>query len=586
MVYTNIIVEIPKNCKAKTTSQKSKKMYVYLYLGTKREKGAKYPKPELLQIGTYIDINKMHPNDNYYMHFKKEKPTVVILDTSKPHKVVDYGPFFFLDKIIKDLKIDEINANIFDEDASKVLLTMAMYLLSDSVMKNIDVWCKKNYHYLDKSLCSQRASEYFVQIQEYAEQWQKDWLYYVNEKEGVAIDSTSISSYSGNIAFLEWGHSKENNDLAQINFMMAFGKESKLPLCYQIIPGSITDKVSFNKAKEHFENLGLVINRYTFDKGFYSKENLKFMGNENKFICPVYKDFEFLRNNLSIYTDKLQRSANVVDTMSWSAEDNDILYGIIIPYKYEDNDLKNNEYNVHLFYSNVRNSQQQSNLLKKVKVEEEFVTKLYNKGHLTNTTLKYLSSMIYFNYELEENNGITKIKTFEKNHDLIDNEMSKMGYFAFITNDLTVQPKDAIEWYSTRNDVEVAFNDLKNNLNFKRLGTHNQLTANGKLFVGFISLIIKMKINQLLNQYRTKYMQSTPSGKKLMSNFGNKAALDLIRELSLITVQEVENGKYWLNTETNKKCKEILSMVSLNKEDLEKSIPSLQTYNDIDTDDV
>jgi len=580
MVYTDITIEIPENCKVKKTSQKSKKEYVYLYLGTKREKGSKYPKPELLHIGTYIDDNKMHPNDNYYKHFKKEKPNIIVLDTSKPHKVVDYGPYFFLDKVIKDLKIDEVCSYLFDKGTTNTLLTMTMYLLTGSVMKNMDVWCRKNYHYLDKPLTSQRASEYFEQIQEYAEQWQKDWMYYVNESEGVAIDSTSISSHSDNIAFLEWGHSKEDNDLAQINFMMAFGKESKLPLCYQIVPGSITDKISLHKAKEHFESLGLNINRYTFDKGFYSKANLIIMGDENKFICPAHDTFELIRNNLSDYALSLQRSINVVDTMSWKVEDSDILYGISIPYKYEDDDLKDIEYNVHLFYSTIRSSLERANLLKKVKVEEDFIKKLCDKEHLTKTDLKYLSSMTYFDYELETNNDITEMNTYEKNHNLIDEKMSKMGYFAFITNDLTVTPNEAIEWYATRNEVEVAFNELKNNLNFKRLGTHNQLTSNGKLFVGFISLIIKMKINQLLNQYRTKYSQSTPSGKKQMSNFGNKASLDLIRELSLLTIQEIDNGKYWLNTEVNKKCKEILSMVDLSKEDLEKSINPLHSYND------
>lgn len=578
MVYTNIIVEIPKNSKEKKTSSKSKKKYVYLYLGTKREKGSKHPKPELLQIGTYIDENKMHPNDNYYAHFKKKKPDLIVLDTSKPHKVVDYGPFFFLDQIIKDLKIDEISNNIFNEDISKVLLTMVMYLLTDTVMKNIDVWCKKNYHYLDRPINSQRASEYFAQIQEYAEQWQKDWLFYANEKNGIAIDSTSISSYSDNIAFLEWGHSKENNDLSQINFMMAFGNASKLPLCYQIIPGSITDKTSFSKAKQHFENLGLAIDRYTFDRGFFDINNLKLMGNEDKFVCPVYDNFELLRNKLPLYANGMQRSVNIIDTMSWKSEDDDTIYGITIPYKFEDDDLKDIEYNVHLFYSNIRSAHKKALLLKKVKLEEEFIKKLHSKAYLTNTQIKHLQSMKYFVCELEDNDIVTKMKTYEKRHDLIDDEMSKMGYFAFITNDPSVTPKEALEWYATRNDVEVAFNDLKNNLNFKRLGTQNQLTSNGKLFVGFISLIIKMQINQLLNQYRTKYRQSTPSAKKQMSNFANKSALDLPRELSLITVQEIDKDKYWLNTEINKKCKEILSMINLTKEDLEKSIHLLHPY--------
>ena len=585
MVYTNITVEIPENCKEKKTSSKSKKKYVYLYLSTKREKGSKYPKPELLQIGTYINKNKMHPNDNYYTHFKMNTPNVVVLDTSKPHKVVDYGPFFFLDKLIKDLKIDEISNNIFSEDTSKVLLTMVMYLLTDTVMKNIDIWCRKNYHYLDEPIYSQRTSEYFSQIHEYAEQWQKDWLFYADEKKGIAIDSTSISSHSDNIAFLEWGHSKENNDLAQINYMMAFGKESKLPLCYQIIPGSITDKTSFNKAKQYFENLGLDIDRYTFDKGFFDINNFKSLGNEDKFICPVYDDFELLRNKLPSYANMIQRSVNIIDTMSWKSEDNDTIYGITIPYKFDDDDLKDIEYNVHLFYSNIRSAHKKSSFLKKVKTEEEFIKKLHGKTHLTNTDIKYLQSMNYFVCELEDNNNIIKLKTYEKRHDLIDVEMSEMGYFGFITNDPTVSPEEALEWYATRNDVEVAFNDLKNNLNFKRLGTQNQLTTNGKLFVGFISLIIKMQINKLLNQYRIKYMQSTPSAKKLMSNFGNKAALDLLRELSLITIQEVEKDSYWLNAETNKKCKEILSMVDLTKEDLEQSILLLHPYTDSENSD-
>ena len=48
----------------------------------------------------------------------------------------------------------------------------------------------------------------------------------------------------------------------------------------------------------------------------------------------------------------------------------------------------------------------------------------------------------------------------------------------------------------------------------------------------------------------------------------------------MITIQETNKDRYWLNAQTNKKCKEILSMVDLAKEDLEQSIHLLHPYTD------
>ena len=62
------------------------------------------------------------------------------------------------------------------------------------------------------------------------------------------------------------------------------------------------------------------------------------------------------------------------------------------------------------------------------------------------------------------------------------------GFHALLTNDIK-DPVKALQVYRDKDKVEKCFDDLKNQLDMKRLRMHSSKTVDGRLFIQFIALI-------------------------------------------------------------------------------------------------
>jgi hypothetical protein len=61
------------------------------------------------------------------------------------------------------------------------------------------------------------------------------------EREYLAYDTTSISSYSELVKLVKYGYNKDGERLPQINLAMVFGEKSGLPVYYRLLPGNVGD---------------------------------------------------------------------------------------------------------------------------------------------------------------------------------------------------------------------------------------------------------------------------------------------------------------------------------------------------------
>jgi len=80
----------------------------------------------------------------------------------------------------------------------------------------------------------------------------------------------------------------------------------------------------------------------------------------------------------------------------------------------------------------------------------------------------------------------------------INEQISRTGYFILFTSNLNLTAQEVLKRYREKDVVEKNFDQLKNDLDFKRLKTHRTDTAKGKMFVGFIALILRVYMLQLL----------------------------------------------------------------------------------------
>ncbi len=140
---------------------------------------------------------------------------------------------------------------------------------------------------LNSTLSSQRISELLTAMTEnQRDEFYSSWIEQAQENEYIALDITSISSYSQLLESSEWGYNRDHEDLPQINLCMLFGEDSRLPI-YQIsYRGSLKEVTILRTPLEEVTSLvpDCAIH-IVMDKGFYSRKNIDEMLNPNR---PVH----------------------------------------------------------------------------------------------------------------------------------------------------------------------------------------------------------------------------------------------------------------------------------------------------------
>jgi transposase len=111
------------------------------------------------------------------------------------------------------------------------------------------------------------------------------WLQFRSEDEYLALDVTSISSFSNLIEDVEYGKNKEDDKLPQINFCMLFGEKSGLPIYFTHYSGSLNDVVTLKPTLQKLDALHNKSYKLVLDKGFASTQNIDSMLYE----YPKYK---------------------------------------------------------------------------------------------------------------------------------------------------------------------------------------------------------------------------------------------------------------------------------------------------------
>jgi len=168
-----------------------------------------------------------------------------------------------------------------------------------------------------------------------------------------------------------------------------------------------------------------------------------------------------------------------------------------------------------------------------------------------NAGMKDLGDKILYMYEdtslraEEETNMIRKIEDGEIKQEDLALERNKLGKFAILSN-MRSDPKEIYELYKSREEVEVAFDAMKNELENDKAYLHTTDGLRGYFFISFISLYIYFSILEVLKE------------KKVLQKISVKEALF---ELSKIYV--ISYGARRTLAEIPERSKEIVEIFSL-----------------------
>lgn len=515
-------VEIP----SKGVVKKRVKNAVYAYYAIKSYRNEKgNPTCDRVCIGKISEEdNKLIPNRNYYEVFQKQP--VSFMDT-----LVKGGMYGVFKEIAKRTGLETILEETYPKSYLEILSVSHYLMYGSSSLYLMEDWNDDHITFSKKVLSSPELSRMLEEIDaDSTTVFFREWTRRARkEKELIAYDVTSISTYSRGIEDAEWGYNRDEETLPQINYGMFYGQESLLPLYYRTYPGSITDKVHMHYMTEDTDMLEIKKASFVMDRGFYTEENLKYLVKEKgiRFMIPVPGSLKFYDEMLSAHKDEI--------TNNYNCYLND---GTYFGEKYEVNRY-GFRMNVHIFYNP-----------EKVALEiQSFKEKLEGmKSDLSKMEIMPSKSSNYCKFfDITQKDGYL---VFTENLPAINKELSQCGFFMIAETIFTLSTVDVLNTYRRRDTIEKSFDDLKNELDIKRLRCHRTKTVYGKMFIAFLTLIVKSVMMKNLKNYMQQKHYSLP---KII------AELDKIR----IIYSPVSPNGYRLFNPLTKTQKEILENLNV-----------------------
>lgn len=396
------------------------------------------------------------------------------------------GETLVLDKMSDTTDISRILTESFGESDAKRIIALAYYqICRGKALSNAEDWLEQR-GFGELRLSSQRVSELLERLKEdkintFFHLWARKHAQGGNQ----LFDLTSVSTYGKRNPYAEYGYNRDGENLEQINLALLTSCGSGLPLWYQMLPGSMSDKVILDHVLSIMKKMK--VPRFTFvgDRGFYSEYNLGLLSAGGyKFTIPVPSGVSWQKELIAEHRNTLVAPDHLIE------DNGSIMYGKTL-YK----TTVHGRTWYHIYFDPARKDKVIASFMQKLRVlkdELESGNKLV-ESHRT----------LYERYFIVKNTP-RRGRKVSYNDEAIQEFISSDSCYWVLLSTAAKTASVALEQYRERNGVELYFDDEKNLLDLRRLKNHNEQTVKGKIFVTFVSLIILACLRKWVNQVGKK----------------------------------------------------------------------------------
>jgi hypothetical protein len=390
----------------------------------------------------------------------------------------NYGQFYFLKHLAEQTGLLRIIKETLPAYWSELCMLGFYLLASDKPLMYLDLWMGENEHFPTGKLDSRRTSELLSAFgQKERNAFYRAWLAANVSGDYLALDITSISSYSQLIPECEWGYNRDHEELRQINLCLLFGEATQLPVCQTLYAGSLMDSSTLRTTLAELEAASggkrLVL---VMDKGFYSAKNLKaLLAGGHRFLLAVPFTASYARKLVETERDGIDRAANSIITASSP------LRGVSRRMA-----LAGFPLTAHVLHNPERALSERNALYAHVLALQEAVERGKPPPGFEADIAKYLAA---------GDDGAVTIR-----QEALDKALSTSGWVVIVENeDLAAQ--EAHDIYRKKDVVEKAFMKYKNNLGMNRLRVHDGERTLNKLLVSFIALILLSALHKGMKEH-------------------------------------------------------------------------------------
>ena len=551
IMYADVRVKIPDE-KGKITRKTIKgTTYIYYQLDRIYNSEKKYSIPKSTPIGKSCedDPTMMIPNEKYLTYFPEAKlPDVK--EISRRSSCLRVGVYMVLRRIIAEYHLDETLADLIGKD-SGLFLDLAIYTI---ITENNAGQYYPDYAYNHplftnnmKMYSDSKVSDFIGSIKksqsvEFLNKWNENRDH--REKIYISYDSTNKNCQAGDVDFVEIGHAKDDHNKPILNYSIAYNRNNREPLFYEMYPGSIVDVSQLQYMLEKADGYGYRHVGFILDRGYFSKENIRYMDK-----CGY--DFVIMMKGMKKYASEIVKKSKGTfeESRNHSIRDYKVS-GTTVKGRLFPSDEKDRYF--HIYYNESKRTAEREQLEDKIDRMAAFLENRQGKEYECPSAFCHYFDPIY------HTQGDKKTFMFARElQDVIDSEIKLCGYFIIITSE-KMSAEEALELYKSRDGSEKLFRGDKTYLGNRSFRVHGSESVGNKIFIEFIALIIRNKFYTYLKDQMRK------SEKK--ENFMTVPAA--LRELEKIEMIRQNDGNYRLDHAVTATQKEILKAFDMTERNI------------------
>ncbi|MDD3416385.1 MAG: transposase [Lachnospiraceae bacterium] len=560
-MYFDFLIEIPKDTGKISLNRRGGISYVEYTYGRRYVPEKKYNIPKRTTIGKISDTdsNYMYPNPNFIKYFPEvELPE--LKDRALRSSCLRIGTYIVIKKIIEEYHLDDMMKRIIGHDSGLFLDLAAYSIITENNVGqyypdygfNHPLFTNQMRIYSDSRVSDFITSITCDQSIGFLNEWNASRSH--REKIYISYDSTNKSCQAGDIEIAEFGHPKDGKDYPIFNYSIAYDHDNREPLFYEEYPGSIIDmsqlQIMLEKAKGYgYKNAGFIL-----DRGYFSKGNIRFMDKNGYDFVIMMKGMkslvrELIPENRGTFEDDQHNNIRQYKT-----------YGMTIKRKIFESDEKERYF--HLYYSSMKHASEQELLEAKLDRMRKSLKKLYKKPIVMDKSYEHYFTPVYYHEGKEDQ----LFELVQEKSDVIQKEIRLCGYFCIITSK-KMSAKDALELYKSRDASEKLFKGDKSYLGNKAIRVQSDESAEAKIFIEFVALVIR---NKMYTNLKDTVIEDDNK-----ANYMNVPAV--IRELEKIEMIRQTDGEYRLDHAVTATQKAILKVFKMDAGFIQREAGKIRT---------
>ena len=459
--------------------------------------------------------------------------------------------------------IDSAIYDATDPGTAQKIISLARYLLATGgqTLPGILTWQFSHPLPYEHGLSEGIYHELFVRIgrdESLVQNFFASRVRSLSEKDAIAYDSTTISTWSEGQIEARYGFNKAGDGLRTIKFLSLYSINTRQPIAYTKLPGNLPDMVTVKNAITQMNALGMKTAELVTDNGYHSQQNLSEL---------LQAGFDFLtlaKTSLLWVRDEIDRHMEDFSGITTACPFDTSTHGVTVTLmrdfqkvrKYGgkasgkqagDVEIFRRRVYLHLFFNPMRQAEDKvafeselidiKGLLESGKQEEELSEPAQRKA------AKYL--------RVNHRGGRISV-TFDEKSCAEANKYH--GFFALVANK-EKETFEALAKYRKRNTIEAFFRGDKQTADGLRPRVWNADSLRGRMFVQFVAMCYYEYFSEQLRQLKMKL--GMPNGDE---KHDTKAVLEAERKLkSWIENTPIYLQLQWFDTVENVKVSSILT---------------------------